>query len=134
MPYLRLSHSLRTFGHMQFLPTTAMRHIASTFLVLLALFVVCVGAQAMPGERQASSTMEQHEASPAGDAHDDVADPDDQDPLPSLEDNGGGLDDTFDTPPDHAVTMLHLRASRPAGLLPAPAAHHPSLDLRPPIA
>ncbi|WP_448098189.1 hypothetical protein [Luteibacter yeojuensis] len=118
---------------MNLLPTATLHRIASTFLVLLALFVVCAGVQAMPCERHASSVMEQQYASPSGGALDDVVDLADQDPVPSIEDNGGGLDDTFDVPPQHVVTVPHLVEARPQGTLPAPRPHHPSLDLRPPI-
>jgi hypothetical protein len=119
---------------MNLLSTTAMRHFASTFFVFLALFVVCAGVQAMPCERQASSMTDQHYVPHTSGTLDGAATLDDQDPIPSIEDHGGGLDDTFDAPPHYAVKMLHLIAGRPAGLVPAPHAHHPSLDLRPPIA
>jgi hypothetical protein len=111
-------------------PATAMRRFASTFLVLLALFVACAGVHAMPCEPQG---MGEH-AVLVDVAADALGDLDDQGSIPSLEDNSGGLDDTFDLPPMHAVSIAHLAAGRPPGLAPAPHAHHPSLDLRPPIA
>lgn len=115
---------------MSLLPATLMRRFASTFFVLLAMFVVCAGAHAMPCEQQViGEHMVQAEI-----AGDNLGDLDDQDPVPSLEDNTGGLDDTFDVPPEHAVNIVRLLASRPPGIAPAPHAHHPSLDLRPPIA
>jgi hypothetical protein len=111
--------------------TTSLRRLASTIFVFLALFVACVGAQAMPCDRDAPvDGVAVHMALVA----DDTGESDDQDALPSLEDNSNGLDDTFDVPPEHAVTIPRIAASGHAGLAPAPHAHHPSLDLRPPIA
>jgi hypothetical protein len=120
---------------MRLSPATVMRHLASTLFVFLALFVVCGGAQALPyGQHTASATSPHSHLSQAGTVPDDPAGLDERDCVPSLEDNSCGVDDTFDTPLQHAMTMLRLLASRPLGLAPAPAAHHPSLDLRPPIA
>ena len=115
-----------------------MRRFASTIFVFLALLVACMGVSAAPAAAEALSvTMAQEHATPhahAASADDTVA-LDDQDAVPSLEDNSnGGLDDTFDVPPEHAVTIPRIAASGHAGLAPAPHAHHPSLDLRPPIA
>ncbi|MET0935986.1 MAG: hypothetical protein ABWX83_08350 [Luteibacter sp.] len=111
--------------------TSPLRRFASTIFVFLALFVACVGVQAMPCNSHGHADgVAEHVALLV----DDTAEADDQDALPSIEDNNGGLDDTFDVPPEHAVTVPHVAASRPPGLAPAPHAHHPSLDLRPPIA
>lgn len=114
---------------MSLLPTTVMRRLASTILMLVAMFVVCAGVQAMPcGQQVTGEYLAQVET-----VGDQLGDLDDQAPVPSLEDNSGGLDDTFDVPPEHAVSVPHLAEGRPRGIMPAPNPHHPSLDLRPPI-
>lgn len=115
---------------------TAMRRFASTIFVFFALFVACVGVSAAPcaADMAATAVAQDHAAQHALAAADDTAAVDDQDTVPSLEDNsGGGLDDTFDVPPEHVVTVPHTAATGPAGVVPPPHAHHPSLDLRPPI-
>ena len=113
-------------------PATILRRIASTFLVLIALFVVCGGVQAMPCPSSPANAETQHEVLLA--AADDGVAPDDQDAVPSLEDNTGGLDDTFDVPTEHAVAVSHLIAVRPPGIAPGAHAHAPNAELRPPIA
>ncbi|MET0503911.1 MAG: hypothetical protein ABWZ85_01150 [Luteibacter sp.] len=117
-------------------PVTAMRRIASTIFVFFALLVACVGVGASPCAAGVTTTAaaQDHAAQHALAVADDTASVDDQDAVPSLEDNsGGGLDDSFDVPPEHLVSVPHSVAARPAGLVPPPHAHHPRLDLRPPI-
>ncbi|HEY4292029.1 hypothetical protein [Luteibacter sp.] len=117
-------------------PANLLRRIASTLFVFLALFVVCAGVQAMPcsvvGAMQdalhAPLSVDTH------DTDDGLVALDDEDFVSSLEDHNGGLDDTFDLPPEYAVTMLRLYAGRPPGLVPPPHAHARSSELRPPIA
>jgi len=115
-----------------------MRRFASTIFVFLALLVACMGVSAAPAAAEALSvTMAQEHATPhahAASADDTVA-LDDQDAVPSLEDNSnGGLDDTFDVPPLHVVSVPRIATTGHADVRPQPHAHHPSLDLRPPIA
>jgi hypothetical protein len=110
--------------------TSLLRRSASTFFVFLALFVACLGAQAFPGERDSHNDLAEHVAMLA----DDASQTTDDEALPSLEDNGVTLDDTFDVPPEHALTVLRLATAGHPAVAPAPHAHHPSLDLRPPIA
>jgi hypothetical protein len=111
--------------------TSSLRRFASTIFVFFALFVACVGAQATPCDRDNHPDgIAVHVAVVA----DDTADSGGDNTLPSLEDNNGGLDDTFDVPPEHAVMIARLMASRPAGVVPASHAHHPNLALRPPNA
>jgi hypothetical protein len=115
---------------------TAMRRFASTIFVFIALFVACVGVSAAPyaADMAVTAGAQDHAVQHALAAADDTAAVDDQDAVPSLEDNtGGGLDDTFDVPPEHVVSVPQMSAARYAGLVPLPHAHHPSLDLRPPI-
>ncbi|MDQ7995487.1 MAG: hypothetical protein AAGC76_06515 [Luteibacter sp.] len=120
---------------MQTLFAPAMRRFASTIFVFFALFVACVGVNAAPSASglAAAEASQEHAAQHALAVADDTASFDDQDPVPSLEDNSGGLDDTFDVPPQHVVTIPHVSTSRHADVRPAPHAHHPSLELRPPI-
>ncbi|HVI55158.1 MAG TPA: hypothetical protein VM621_08910 [Luteibacter sp.] len=111
--------------------TSSLRRFANTIFVFLALFVACVGVQAEP-----CTSATDH---PAGVellalAADDASQSADDDALPSLEDNSGSLDDTFDVPPEHALAVPRLAAAGHPSVAPAPHAHHPSLDLRPPIA
>ncbi|SDG90254.1 hypothetical protein [Dyella sp. 333MFSha] len=121
---------------MQTLFAPAMRRFASTIFVFFALFVACVGVNAAPSATSIASALasQEHAAQHALAVSDDTAYYDDQDPVPSLEDNSGGsLDDTFDVPPQHVVTIPRVATSRHADVLPMPHAHHPSLELRPPI-
>jgi hypothetical protein len=111
--------------------TFSMRRFASTIFVFIALCVACMSAGAMPCERDADASIAQEHAVVVAD---DVADGGDQPPLPSLEDNGGGVDDTFDVPAVHRVIVPRVATTRPGNVAPAPHAHHHSLDLRPPIA
>ena len=111
--------------------TSSMHRFASTIFVFLALLVACVGANAMPCERSSDVAFE-HVALLADDILD--ADASDPLPLPSIEDNSGGLDDTFDVPVLPAVIISRMDAVHPGNVQPAPHAHHHSLDLRPPIA
>lgn len=112
--------------------TCFLRRFASTFFVFIALFVACMGVQAMPYNGDTGhdpvaehvTALEADEGSPSNDDGD----------LPSIEDNSGGLDDTFDVPTEHALTMPRAAAGGHVHTMPAPHAHHPSLDLRPPIA
>ena len=106
------------------------RRIASTFFVLLALFVVCAGVQAMPCPSTMGPADSQYAALVA---LDDMPDIDDQDAVPSLEDNTNGLDDTFDVPAEHAVSVSHPMPVRPPAHAPEPHAHAPNAELRPPI-
>jgi hypothetical protein len=113
-------------------PTSSLRRFASTFFVFIALFVACMGVQAVPCDRDASSDgMSGHVMALATD---DGSAPADESTLPSLEDNSGGLDDTFDVPAEHFLTVPRLAVEGHPPVTPAPHAHHPSLDLRPPIA
>ena len=113
-------------------PTSSLRRFASTFFVFIALFVACMGVQAGPCDRDMG-----HEGA-SGYAvalvADDGSQSTDDNTLPSLEDNSGGLDDTFDVPVEHLLTVPRLVAAGHLHVVPAPHAHHPSLDLRPPIA
>lgn len=114
----------------------AMRRIASTIFVFFALFVACVGVNAAPSASgiAAAVASQEHAAHHALAGLDDTASLDEQDAVPCLEDNsGGGLDDTFDVPPQPVVTIPRVVADRHADVLPMPHAHHPSLELRPPI-
>jgi hypothetical protein len=111
--------------------TSSLRRFASTFFVFIALFIACMGVEAAPCDRDT------HHDGVAGHvtlAADDGSQSTDDDALPSLEDNSGGLDDTFDVPTAHVLTVPHLAAAGHPNVGPAPHAHHPSLDLRPPIA
>jgi hypothetical protein len=114
------------------IPTSFLRRFASTFFVFIALCVACMGVQAVPCDRDAAydSTLGHVVALAA----DDGSAPAEDSTLPSLEDNSGGLDDTFDVPTEHVLTVPHLVAASHSDVAPAPHAHHPSLDLRPPIA
>lgn len=104
------------------------RRLSITILVFAALFVVCAGVRAMP--------CDTHDGLPVVQQVLDESDGDDADPstLPSLEDNTTSLDDTFDVPPRHVVTMSRSAPSRPSGHEPDSFAHPPHLELRPPIA
>jgi len=106
------------------------RRIASTFFVLLALFVVCAGVQAMPCPSTMAPADSQHAALVA---LDDIPGIDDQDAVPSLEDNTNGLDDTFDVPAEHAVVVAHPMPMRPPAHAPEAHGHAPNDELRPPI-
>lgn len=108
-----------------------MRRFASTIFVFFALLVACAGAAAMPCDHGSAdrSQFQEHVAFVA----DDVLDAGDPTTLPSLEDNSGGLDDTFDVPSLHLVTITRPAADHPGGLAPAAHEHHHSFDLRPPI-
>lgn len=111
--------------------TSLLRRYASTFFVFLALSVACLGVQAFPGERDPHNDAA---AEYAAMLSDDAAQTTDDEALPSLEDNGVSLDDTFDVPPEHVLTVSRLATAGHPAVAPAPHAHHPSLDLRPPIA
>ena len=112
--------------------TSSLRRFASTFFVFIALFVACMGVEAVPCDRDTGhDTVAEHVAALVTD---DGFQSTDDDALPSLEDNSGGLDDTFDVPTEHALTVPRLAAAGHPLVAPAPHAHHPSLDLRPPIA
>jgi hypothetical protein len=112
--------------------TSFLRRFASTIFVFIALFVACVGVQAAPCQPDTDhDTVAGHVAALTAD---DGSQPTDDESLPSLEDNSGGLDDTFDVPTGHALTVPRLAAAGHPHVGPAPHAHHPSLDLRPPIA
>ena len=110
--------------------TSSLRRLASTLFVFLALFVACAGASATAHGEPASCLADVH----ATVAADEVADMDDEGSLPFLEDNGGGVDDTFDVPVLHAVTVSRHPCAHPGELAAGPHAHHANLDLRPPIA
>jgi hypothetical protein len=111
--------------------TSSLRRFASTIFVFFALFVACMGVQAFPCDRDTGHDGPgEHAALVADDGAPSVED----ETLPSLEDNGGGLDDTFDVPNEHALAVPRLVAAAHPSVTPAPHAHHPSLDLRPPIA
>jgi hypothetical protein len=110
-------------------PANSIRRIAGTLLVFLALFVACAGVHAMPCHATDAISDALHIGADNG-----LADPDDEDLVSSFEDNNGSLDDTFDVPPEHAVTMPRLFPARPPGLVPPPHAHARSSELRPPIA
>lgn len=111
--------------------TSSLRHFASTLFVFLALFVACMGVQAAPCEHdRGHDGVVAHGSLVADDGSQTLDDED----LPLLEDNSGGLDDTFDVPSEHALTVPRLAAAGHPNVGPAPHAHHPSLDLRPPIA
>lgn len=112
--------------------TSSMRRFASTIFVFFALLVACVGATAMPcdhGSADRSSAQQQ-----VAFIADDATDASDPATLPSLEDNSGGLDDTFDVPSLHVVTVTRPATAHPGGQAPAAHEHHHSFDLRPPIA
>jgi len=111
--------------------TSFLRRFASTLFVFIALFVACMGAQAVPC---ASHPDRDSVAEYVALVTDDDSRSVDDEALPSLEDNSGGIDDTFDVPPEHALGVPHLAATGHPNVGPAPHAHHPSLDLRPPIA
>jgi hypothetical protein len=111
--------------------TSSLRRFASTIFVFIALFVACMGVQAVPCDRNTDHDgIAEHVALVTDDDSRSI----DDEALPSLEDNSGGLDDTFDVPPEHALTVPRLAAAGHPNVGPAPHAHHPSLDLRPPIA
>jgi hypothetical protein len=112
--------------------TSSLRRFASTFFVFIALFVACVGVQAVPCDRDTGTDTLVGQVL-AGVA-DDGAQSADDDSLPLLEDNSGGLDDTFDVPSEHSLSVPRLAALGHPAVTPPPHAHHPSLDLRPPIA
>lgn len=112
--------------------TSPLRRFASTFFVFIALFVACLGVQAVPCD--AGAGHDGVAAHVAGLVADDALTSTDDQPLPSLEDNSGGLDDTFDVPTEHVLTVPRLAIEGHPPVTPAPHAHHPSLDLRPPIA
>jgi len=113
-------------------PTSAFtRRIASTFFVLLALFLVCAGVQAMPCPSTMVPADSQHAALVA---LDDAPDIDDQDAVPSIEDNTSGLDDTFDVPAEHAVAVPRPMPVRPPAHAADSHAHVHNAELRPPIA
>ena len=118
-------------------PTTFIRRIASTFFVFLALFVVWSDVLAVPGEARTVSVVEHGAAHVLDDErHADAGGAmnlDEQDAVPSLEDNCG-LDDTFDLPPEHAVRVPRLMSNPPADIPVSRHAHVPAFDLRPPIA
>lgn len=111
--------------------TSFLRRFASTIFVFLALFVACLGVQASPCDQ---AMDRDHVAAHVALVTDDGSSSTDDEALPSLEDNTGGLDDTFDVPPEHALTVPHFAAAGHPNARPSPHAHHPSLDLRPPIA
>lgn len=117
----------------------ALQRIASTILVLAVLFVMSTGAAARPAEAISMAdavpqcTVSYLDAGTLA-AADESGAPDDAGSLPSIEDNGGGLDDTFDLPRDHGIAVSRRRAGHPGAAAPGPHAHHPSLELRPPIA
>lgn len=114
-----------------------MRRFARTIFVFVALLVACMGVGAAPAAAEAlSATMAQAtETQYAHAAADDAVALDAQDAVPSLEDNSGnGLDDTFDVPPLHVVSVPRMAATGHADVRRLPHAHHPSLELRPPIA
>jgi hypothetical protein len=118
-------------------PATTLRRIAGTFLVFLALVVACAGVHARPcdvADPFADALHAPLALDGGGDLDEGPAEPDDEDLVSSLEDNNGGLDDTFDVPPEHAVHMPRLHPGRPPGLVPPPHAHARSSELRPPIA
>ncbi|MGY3231652.1 hypothetical protein ACVWWJ_003136 [Luteibacter sp. HA06] len=111
--------------------TSSLRRFASTIFVFLALFVACMGVQAFPCDRDTDHDgLVEHVALVADDGTQSI----DDETLPSLEDNSGGLDDTFDVPTEHALAVPRLTTAGHPNVAPAPHAHHPSLDLRPPIA
>ncbi|UPG84302.1 hypothetical protein L2Y94_13210 [Luteibacter aegosomatis] len=101
--------------------------LAIMVLVVVALFVACAGVRAMPCDANDGMPVVQQVAN--------ESDHDEADPvsLPSLEDNTTSLDDTFDVPPHHVVTVPRSAPSRPSGHEPASVAHRLHLDLRPPI-
>jgi hypothetical protein len=112
--------------------TSPLRRFASTFFVFIALFVACMGVQAVPCDHDTGhDSVAGHVAALVAD--DALPSTDDQ-TLPSLEDNSGGLDDTFDVPTEHVLTVPRLAVEGHPQASPPPHAHHPSLDLRPPIA
>ncbi|PTR32852.1 hypothetical protein C8J98_10460 [Luteibacter sp. OK325] len=112
--------------------TSSLRRFASTFFVFIALFVACMGVQAVPCDRDTGhDSVAGYVAALVAD---DGSQSTEDDTLPSLEDNSGGLDDTFDVPTEHAMSVPRLVAAGHLHVVPAPHAHHPSLDLRPPIA
>jgi len=113
-------------------PTSSLRRIASTIFVFIALFVACMGVQAVPCDRDAG--RDDVAVHVVAQPTDDGSQSTDDGALPSLEDNSGGIDDTFDVPTEHTLTVPRLAAAGHPCVAPAPHAHHPSLDLRPPIA
>lgn len=132
--HLHLSHSLRSFRPMNRFPANPIRRIASTFFVFLALFVVCAGVQAMPCGADDAVSDALH-APLSVDLSPDTDDGlDGEDLVSSLEDNNNGLDDTFDVPPEHAMSVPRLYPDGLPGLVPPPHAHARSSELRPPIA
>jgi hypothetical protein len=111
--------------------TSSLRRFANTIFVFFALFVAFMGVQAFPCDRDMDNGgMVEHIALMADDGTQSI----DDETLPSLEDNSGGLDDTFDVPTEHALAVPRLAMAGHPSVAPAPHAHHPSLDLRPPIA
>src|ERR1700754_1619436 len=106
-------------------PTSSLRRFASTIFVFIALFVACMGVQAVPCERNLDrDSIAEHVALVTDDDSGSI----DDEALPSLEDNRRGLDDTFDVPPEHALNVAHVAAAGHPNVGPAPHAHHPSLD------
>jgi hypothetical protein len=129
---LHLSHAIRSFRSMNRHPANSMRRIVGTFLVFLALLVACVGVHAMPCHAAEADAL--HAALAVDMSGDEAADPDDDGVVPSLEDNSNGLDDTFDVPPEHTVTVPRLYPGKLPGHVPPPHAHVRGSELRPPIA
>src|ERR1700754_3134233 len=106
--------------------TFFLRRFASTFFVFIALFVACMGVQALPYESDSGhEPVAEHVVALATDDGSPSTDGDD---LPSIEDNSGGLDDTFDVPTEHTLTVRHFAVGGHGHMAPAPHAHHPSLD------
>lgn len=114
----------------------AFRRWSRTFLVLAALLVASVVGHAastasVHADRSAVASAMHVEVHALAD--DGGAGTSDQDPVPSIEDHHGGLDDTFGLPPQHAVQFQRLSPVRPRDAGAGAHAHHHSQDLRPPI-
>lgn len=117
-------------------PAMSIRRIAGTLIAFLALFVACAGVHAMPCYA-AGGTADALHAPLALDIENDadgIADQSDEDIVPSLEDNNNGLDDTFDLPAEHVVSVPRLYPGQPPGHMPTAYAHRHGSELRPPIA
>lgn len=110
---------------------SAMRRFLSTMIVLVGLFVACGTVQANPCVAHDDVILMEHVSHDAAGVF--ASDDDARGTVPSLEDNSYSLDDTFDVPAEHVISVPRASTPRPVDLVPPPHAHHPRQDHRPPI-